>query len=244
MTALDDAVETLQALMERYTDAARRTTWAAYSTAFVTSSLRTDEWTGPTKQALIAELAETLPGMVAGSVGLVADQVAGWYDALAPDEQFAATVPPEIVPDERIIESIGWAIRTAVSAETALAQLAGSVDRMVMDAQRTTVAHNAAAEGIRYRRHTNYAGACNWCCVMATRGAVYASAASAVRGHDNCRCIAVPERPGTSYTVPKMVRDAEAKYAAVRQQLEAEGVTPTLDNVVKRMGSIGATPDR
>ena len=72
---------------------------------------------------------------------------------------------------------------------------------------------------------------------MATRGAVYTSAASAVRGHDNCRCLAIPERPGTSYTTPAMVRDAEQRYITARKELEAEGIVPTLDSIVKRMGS-------
>lgn len=65
-------------------------------------------------------------------------------------------------------------------------------------------------EGIRYRRHTSYAGVCNWCLTMATREAIYKTATSAVKGHDNCKCIAVPERKGTSYTMPAMVRDAES----------------------------------
>lgn len=64
---------------------------------------------------------------------------------------------------------------------------------------------------------------------MATRGAIYTSAASAVKGHDNCRCIAVPIRKGTSYTTPTMVGDAEKRYFAARKQLVAEGVSPTLD---------------
>jgi hypothetical protein len=35
---------------------------------------------------------------------------------------------------------------------------------------------------------------------MATRGAIYKTAISAVKGHDNRKCIAVPERKSTSYT--------------------------------------------
>lgn len=115
---------------------------------------------------------------------------------------------------------------------------------MMLDAQGATVAHNAAAEGVRYRRHTNYAGACNWCLTMATRGAVDPSAASAVRGHDNCRCRPVPERLGTKYTVPAMVREAEDRYVTARGQLEAEGVaSPLLNNIVKRMDTVPTAGD-
>lgn len=65
-------------------------------------------------------------------------------------------------------------MNTATSAQTALAQLQGTVQRGVLDAQRETVSYNASREGVR---------------------AVYRSAMSAVRGHDNCRCLAVPDRP-------------------------------------------------
>jgi hypothetical protein len=56
-----------------------------------------------------------------------------------------------------------------------------------------------------------------------------------VKGHDNCKCIAVPERKGTSYTMPAMVRDAEDRYAEASRQLKAEGKPVTLDSIVARM---------
>jgi hypothetical protein len=234
VTALDDAVEALQALVERISESAQRSVWVAVNAALMTVS--EGDWNEDTKRALIAELREALPDVVSGHVGLAADQTAQWYTELAPDEDFTATAPPDdVITAERIVTSISWAVNTATTIETATSQLQGSVQRAVLDGQRETVAFNAAREGVRYRRHTNYAGACNWCCVMATRGAVYTSAASAVRGHDNCRCIAVPERAGTSYTVPPMVRDAKARYGEARRELEAAGQSVLLDNVIRRM---------
>lgn len=237
MTALDDAVEALQAALAEIQAVAAADVvnlWQILA-AELSSGGAVD------RQAIIAALRDHLPDLVIGYVGVVAETTAGWYDQLAPDEKYTATVPPDTtVTAERIAQSISWAVNTATSAQTALAQLQGSVHRAVLDAQRATVAHNAAAERVRYRRHTNYAGACNWCLTMATRGAVYTSAASAVRGHDNCKCIAVPERQGTKYTVPTMVRDAEVKYAEASRQLAAEGVSPTLDNIIKRMDLLDA----
>jgi hypothetical protein len=242
-TRLDDAVEALQTLVERISELAQRSVWAAVNAALM--ALPQGDWNEDTKRALIAELRQVLPDVVSGHVGLAADQTAQWYTDLAPDEDFTAIVPPDdVVTAERIVTSISWAVNTATTIETAISQLQGSVQRAVLDGQRATVSHNAAREGIRYRRHCGYA-ACNWCLVLAGRGAIYTSAANAVRGHDNCRCLAVPERADmAAYTVPPLVRDAEAKYAAARKQIEAEGATPTLDTVVRRMGSIGATPDR
>lgn len=233
MTALDTAVETLQALLAQLQDTAA----ADVANLWQIAAPNLTGWDTSDRQAIIAALREYLPDLLAGHVAVVADTTAVWYDALAPAEDFTATPPSgDVVPTERMLTSIGWAVNTATTAQTALAQLTGSMHRMVYDAQRETVAFNAATEGVRYRRHCNYAGACNWCLTMATRGAVYRSAASAVRGHDNCRCIAVPERRGTTYTVPAMVRAAEKRYAAARKQLQDEGVdSPSLDSIVKRM---------
>ncbi|SBS71269.1 putative Gp5 [uncultured Mycobacterium sp.] len=232
MTALDEAVEALQALLQRLQDAAAvdvENLWR-----IVTANLI--GWDPADRQAVIAALAEHLPDVLGGHVAAVADVTTTWYDMLAPDEPFTAAVPPgDLVPAERIRQSISWAVNTATSTQTALAQLQGTVQRGVVDAQRATVAHNAAAEGVRYRRHTNYAGACNWCLTMATRGAIYITAISAVKGHDNCKCIAVPERKGTSYIAPAMVRDAEKRYAEASRQLKAEGKPATLDSIVARM---------
>lgn len=235
MTALDTAVEALQALMQRFQGNAAtdvENLWRLIAAGL-------EGWELADRMAAIAALQLHLPDVLAGHTAAVADVTAGWYELLAPDEPFSATVPPgDLVPAERIRQSIGWAVNTATSTQTALAQLQGTVQRAVVDAQRATVAHNAAAEGVRYRRHTNYAGACNWCLTMATRGAIYKTAISAVKGHDNCKCIAVPERKGTSYTVPAMVRGAEKRYVAARKQLTAEGAAPTLDEIVRRMDAI------
>ncbi|SBS79292.1 putative Gp5 [uncultured Mycobacterium sp.] len=232
MTALDDAVEELQVVVQHLQDIAA----TDVDNLWRILSAQLTGWDPADRQALIAALVEHLPGVVAGHAAAVADYTTVWYDQLAPDEPFTAAVPPgDLVPAERIRQSISWAVNTATSTQTALAQLQGTVQRGVLDAQRATVAHNAAAEGIRYRRHTNYAGACNWCLVMASRGAVYKTAAAAVKGHDNCKCIAVPERKGTSYTMPALVRDAEKRYVAARKELETEGVSSTLDDIIRRM---------
>jgi ferredoxin len=234
MTALDTAVAELQALLQQMQDI----TAADVANLWAILAADLTGWEPGEKRAIIAALQDQLANLViAGNAAVVADTTAGWYDLLAPEEKYTATVPPEdIITNERIAASISWAVNTATTAETALTQLQGTVQRAVLDAQRETVSYNANREGVRYRRHCGYA-ACNWCLVMASRGAVYKSATSAVRGHDNCRCLAVPERPGmTDYTVPPLVREAEQKYVEARKQLEAEGmVGPSLDTIIGRM---------
>lgn len=235
MTALDNEVEALQGLLQRLQTAVAADVENLWR--IITAQLA--GWEAADRQAVIAALRDYLPDMVAGHAAVVADYTTVWYDALAPAESYTATLPSsDLVPAERIQQSISWAVNTATSMQTALAQLQGTVQRGVVDAQRATVAHNAAAEGVRYRRHTNYAGACNWCLTTATRGAIYKTAVSAVKGHDNCKCIAVPERNATTYTMPAMVRDAEKRYVAARKQLIAEGASPTLNDIVRRMNAV------
>lgn len=233
-TTLDEAVASLQAVLDQLQQACAEDVDRLWNVLLANGARFED------RAALIAALREYLPELTLAHAGAVAEVTAGWYEELAPGEPFSATVPDEIVPAERIATSVGWAINTATSIETALAQLQGTVQRAVLDAQRETVSHNASRERTRYRRHCGYA-ACNWCLVMAGRGAVYRSATSAVRGHDNCKCLAVPERAGmTEYTVPPLVRDAEKRYAEASKQLKAEGKPLTLAAVISRMDAQGA----
>lgn len=235
MTGLDRAVEALALILGDFRAA------AASDVANLFRSLNGETWDAASRQRLIELLREFAPDLIGAHVGGVADLTATWYDELAPSSDFVSTVPPAMVPAERIEQSIAWAVSTAATAETALSQLVGTTQRMVMDGQRATVTHNAARERVRYLRHTNYAGACNWCLTQASRGTVYATAAAAVKGPDNCKCIAVPLRDGTDdYTTPPMVVAAGERYADASRQLRAEGRAVTLDSVVKRMDAIDA----
>lgn len=100
-------------------------------------------------QAIIAALRDHLPGIVTGWAGIFADGTATWYPELAPDEKFTATVLTALIAPERIAESISWAENTTTTAQTAIAQVLGSAHRAISDAQRETVAFNAAREGAR-----------------------------------------------------------------------------------------------
>ena len=177
-----------------------------------------------------------------------------WYDELTPpvtslDAAMSApstyqaqyTPVPGKVTEERVKQSLEWAVNTAQNVLTAKAQLAGAVQRMVMDGSRESIVFNAEKEGVKYVRHCNYATACNWCLVMATRGTVYKSIASATKGHDKCKCIAVPIRKGYTYDPPQIVKDAAVKYEEAKKLVIKDKLEPTLDNILKRMDAIDAT---
>jgi hypothetical protein len=197
------------------------------------------------RQSLISSLETPLWESQYGYVSAAEQATMTWYADLSDDPkayqpQYLPNVPGNVT-EGRVKESVSWAINTATDLVTAKAQLAGSVQRMVMDGSRESVVYNADKEGVKYVRHCNYGSACNWCLTMATRGTVFKSAASATKGHDKCKCFAVPIRKGWKYDPPQIVKDAAKKYEAAKAQLQAAGEKPTLKSILKQMDAIDAS---
>jgi hypothetical protein len=141
-------------------------------------------------------------------------------------------IPADPPPVEQIAQVVDWAVQplwnSAVpggpdaeaeqSAPSAIAdakaRLAASTERLVLDTGRDTVIDNAQ----RDRQAKGWArvpepGACSFCLMLATRGAVYRSEATAdFKSHDNCRCHVEPVF--TAYEPPARVREAQALWAS------------------------------
>ena len=149
---------------------------------------------------------------------------AQWYDQLDPNAAFATEIAPPPAPT--LLEtSAGWALGQL----DPLGALIGSTERHIFKASRDTVALNAKREGVKYARYAS-ANACPWCRVLATREAAYHSADNAVKGHDNCHCIAVPVRRGDSYTPPDYVAAWTKEYQDAR-----DAVGGKLNDIVNHM---------
>lgn len=132
----------------------------------------------------------------------------GFEPALLPAEQ--RTFAPE-----RIEVLFDWASTLADPA----AAFTGGIDRDLRNISRDTVLHNATTEGARWYRYAS-ASACGFCRMLATRGAVYASAKAAGEGnryHDHCHCLAVVVRPGDSYTEMPYVAEWRKDYKEARK---------------------------
>lgn len=119
--------------------------------------------------------------------GLVAgDLAAVWYDEAAPSLPYRAKVAPP-PPVEKFAKSADWALNVGTGVAS-LAMLEGVLQRGVWDMARDTTMFNVESEsGAGWARHAS-ANACEFCRLMATRGAVYASKESATlvggRGKD------------------------------------------------------------
>lgn len=191
------------------------------------------------REALQAEL----PGVVDPYLAASGDISATWYEAQAPELAYVAS-PAALVDEGQLQSTARWAAGTVLtrSPVSPLDLLAGSMQRALFNESRETVLENAEAEpGARWARHAS-ANACEFCKMVATRGAVYTSEAAAgrvggrgstgkrgkgirTRGdqaigdryHDHCHCIAVPVRPGQSYDPPSYVEEWEADYTRARK---------------------------
>ena len=149
-----------------------------------------------------------------------------WYRSLNPESTFPVEVAP-ISPPAALSANATWALTQL----NPLQSLVGSVDRQVFSASRETLVSNAEREGVRFARYAS-ANACAWCRVLATREAVYRSAANAVKGHDNCHCMAVPVRDGDTYTPPAYTAQWLEEYNTARAE-----VGGNLNDIVNKMRS-------
>lgn len=151
-----------------------------------------------------------LAGRYTAAAGTLAAQ---WYYDLNPDKPFETRVGP--LPERgQLLAAVGW----AYTQRDTLAALIGSTDRQIFSTARQTVVANATRENVRYARYAS-ANACAWCQVLATNPARYMSEESAVAGHDNCNCMAVPVREGTEWTPPDYVAEWQQKYNEARDEV-------------------------
>ena len=137
---------------------------------------------GQDVEVLRTVLQAEVPDVVDPYLSAAGDITADWYEAQAPRLAYTAT-PAPLPPRERLETTARWAAGSVLSRSSVspLDLLSGSMQRALFDESRRTVLDNAQAErGARWARHAS-ANACEFCRMVATRGAVYASEASATR---------------------------------------------------------------
>lgn len=96
------------------------------------------------------------------------------------------------------ITGVAWS-KTAIAEDTilsfvkteALKRVSGVMTRTVLDGGRDQVSRYVRAERIRYRRVTS-GRACDFCRMLAGRGAVYGEDTGSFQSHDHCSCSAEP----------------------------------------------------
>ena len=157
------------------------------------------------------DVADIYPHVLDPHIGASALITSAWYDSLS-DKPFA--VRPAPPPP---LHTMDYKARWAAAQPDPATALADASDRFIFNASRDTVISNAEREDCGFARHAS-ANACPWCAVLATRGSVYHTAEAAIRSHDNCHCIAVPNREGNYYLEPPYVDEWRQEYNAARKE--------------------------
>lgn len=143
----------------------------------------------------VATMLDGYPSVVDPYHQLAADMAADWFELADPDSDYTAETA-EPLDEERLSTSVEWAL-TVGTGLAGLALLSGSLQRAVFDGARDTTILNTANTEARWAVAAS-PDCCDFCNMLASRGAVYISqdtAEAAIRGfHDNCKCVAVEER--------------------------------------------------
>lgn len=145
-------------------------------------------------------LADLLPGLGTEYHLAASALAADWFDDLreqaeAPGRYIAEPVEPPT--PARWTALARWGVDPLFAAEpdwtSALALLAGGMQRTVADGHRLTVVENS----LRDPRASGWSRVgvgdnCGFCNMLIDRGAVYTDASVTFRSHDNCNCAASP----------------------------------------------------
>ena len=214
--------------LSRGLDEATRMALAALSSAFGHLDLSSPE---AARDALLV----VMPAMVAQYGDLAASSAAEWYERLRADavggpySAILADGPSEV----QVAQATRWAVGGLWGAEPAGVQatLGSTLARFIGQQGKGTVHRNVAVDPARPRwaRVPGTGGCCAWCSMLASRGFVYASAATAGKGHayhDHCSCVPTPlwkgQKPSIDGYDPKALRTA---YDKARAAVKATGAT-------------------
>ena len=142
----------------------------------------------------------------------------------------------EPATDEQILGSLSWAVSDSrydevVDQAAMTAKLQGIVNRLVRQPAHGTVIGAVLRDGTGYARVPE-PGACSFCLMLASRGAVYSresvlKAKNKPRYHDHCRCIGIEvknpqtgEKFGYSDDLPQINKDLFNEWRSANLSLD------------------------
>lgn len=138
-------------------------------------------------------LLEAVPRVVDAGATVMGDFAATWAEDLFAAAGVRFVARGLTLPDPAAVEgSIRWAVGPMFGEGTGTVRdnLAGMVERFVLDAGREAVADERGR--VLYQRIPS-PGCCDWCAMLASRGAVYHSEATGEAGsHDRDACVIAP----------------------------------------------------
>jgi len=144
-------------------------------------------------------LIEVLPRLVSIYGSAASTLGADWYDemrAAAKVKGRFRAIPAELPDIGRTDALARWGVSPLFQAESdfasALTLVGGGLQRIIADTDRQSVIGSLRddPQAAGWERET--AGGCDFCVMLAGRGAVYSADTADFSSHDHCRCTAVP----------------------------------------------------
>ncbi|WP_052337066.1 hypothetical protein [Nocardioides alkalitolerans] len=144
-------------------------------------------------------LNDVLPALILQYGQAAAAMAADWYDELRLEFGVAGrfTATPAQLGDPGAAALVGWAETTSTDLSAMSSLIAGGVARRVGNWARQTVMGSSLADprasGWQRVARTN---GCDFCVMLARRGAVYTQRGVNFGAHDDCNCGAAPKWSG------------------------------------------------
>ncbi|MER5584112.1 hypothetical protein ABT090_21070 [Streptomyces asoensis] len=182
----------------------------------------------------IAAVTELANQYGAGAATAAATSYEEQRDAAGIRDRFTAE-PASTPPDEQVEASLRWAssdVWDGGSVETAHSRAEGAVGRLVLNQGRETVQQAVRQDraAVAWARGAAL-GACSFCKLMASRGAVYQSAQTAGREadarfegdtgeakyHNHCHCVIIPVFRGQTFQLSPQAAEWDRLYREYAQ---------------------------
>lgn len=183
-----------------------------------------------------AFITEAWPELIRPYIDAAGDLTVEWYDGQPSTNTVFVPQPADPPPDEQLAANGRWAIGQDDPADA----LGGAGERAVFNASRDTVLDNVIREeGARWAREAR-PGACNFCKMMTTRGAVYWTEASALTVTGRTVNIELADR--RAIAAGQMTRaEAMARRQFYRSEREAGKAGANVGD--RRVGALRGTRD-
>jgi len=192
-------------------------------------------------------LLEVAPTLVDRRGQLMAAGSAEWFERVRRSElggTFSARLGP--LPDPDVVRrNVRYAAGALfeVGRVSPFESLAGALVRQVEDVSRGTIRENVNRDtrAVGWNRIARADG-CDFCVMLAGRGAVYKRATADFASHDHCRCRAAPSWDPTAPEVDVRAYEASKRMGSVRARANNPDLSPAdrakaqriLDNHQKR----------
>lgn len=174
-------------------------------------------------------LGEVLAELVQSYGDAAAAAAATWYDEVRTDAGvtpgFQAVLPEPREPGTYAL--VGWAADQANSADSFRSLIGGGVQRRITNYSREVLTTSSVRDPRARGWMRVGAGACDFCAMLISRGAVYTKESVRFASHDSCHCGVAPAWSSgqvasvRSEFVPSSRRRSEAASEADRARVRA-----------------------